>query len=101
METETSHPMDTYVCAFRGRRDSYQVPLGLAEAGMLDQFITDAYLQPWLKALTAFAPARLRKLASSRSHPNIPPGQVRCLWGTTLLEHARHRLGFAPMLTYM
>ena len=28
--------MDPFVCAFRGRRDSYQVPLALAEEGLLD-----------------------------------------------------------------
>src|SRR5437870_220784 len=34
--------MAKFVCAFRGRRDSYQVPLALAEGDLLDQFITDA-----------------------------------------------------------
>ena len=40
--------MGNYVCAFRGRRDNYQVPLALAEAGRLDRFITDAYVPGWL-----------------------------------------------------
>ena len=29
-----------FVCAFRGRRDSYQVPIALAEIGQLDAFVT-------------------------------------------------------------
>jgi len=43
--------MEQYVCAFRGRRDSYQAPLALAEGGLLDQFITDAYALPWVRTL--------------------------------------------------
>ena len=49
----------TYVCAFRGRRDSYQAPLALQEGGLLDQFITDVYELPWVRALARFAPSRL------------------------------------------
>ena len=30
--------MTPYVCAFRGRRDSYQVPVALTEGGLLDRF---------------------------------------------------------------
>jgi len=68
---------------------------------MLDQFITDAYALPRLKALTRFAPATIQTKLGSRSEPGIPPERVHCLWATTLLEHVRHWLGFAPMLTYM
>jgi len=93
--------METYVCAFRGRRDSYQVPLALAEAGLLDQFITDAYAQRWIKALARLTPGRLLARVTSRSHSGIPSEQVRCLWGTTALEHLRHRLGFAATMTYL
>jgi hypothetical protein len=35
--------MSQYICAFRGRRDNYQVPLALAEKGLLKQIITDFY----------------------------------------------------------
>ena len=52
--------MEKFVCAFRGRRDSYQVPLGLAEAELLDQFITDAYALPWVDAISGIAPAVVR-----------------------------------------
>jgi len=89
-----------YVCAFRGRRDSYQVPLALAEVDLLDQFITDAYAVPWLKRLARLGPQSVRAKLDFRCEPGIPVDRVRCLWGTTLLENARHAAGCAPMLTY-
>lgn len=92
--------MEKYVCAFRGRRDSYQVPLALAEAEILDLFITDAYARPWTRTLARFAPAAVRIKVSFRSEPGIPVDRVGCLWGTTVLEHLRHRLGCAPTITY-
>lgn len=93
-------PDGNFVCAFRGRRDSYQAPLALAEGGLLDQFITDAYALPWMLALAKVGPARLRSKIEFRSEPGVPIERIRCLFGTTLVEHARHRLGFAPMLTF-
>jgi len=92
--------MEQYVCAFRGRRDSYQAPLALAESGILDQFITDAYAMSWVQALARLAPAAVRAKVAFRSEPGIPVERVRCLWGTTVIEHLRHRLGYAPMITY-
>ena len=68
---------------------------------MLDQFITDAYTFPWVRSLARCAPAGVREKAEFRRLEGIPPNRVRCLWGTTMLEHARHRLGFAPALTFM
>jgi glycosyltransferase involved in cell wall biosynthesis len=35
--------MNKYVCAFNRDRDSYQVPLALAESGHLEKFISDYY----------------------------------------------------------
>jgi glycosyltransferase involved in cell wall biosynthesis len=92
--------MGKFVCAFRGRRDSYQVPLALAEAGLLDQFITDAYALPWVKTLAKLGPQSVRAKVSFRSEPDLPVALVRCLWGTTLVEHLRHRLGCAPTMTF-
>ena len=92
--------MEQYVCAFRGRRDSYQAPLALAEAGMLDQFITDAYARPWVTAAAQFAPQTIRTKAAFRSEKGIPAERVRCLWGTTILEHMRHRMGCSPSVTF-
>src|SRR5262245_1743765 len=93
--------MTSYVCAFRGRRDSYQVPLALEEAGLLDQLITDAYAVPWVKALAGLAPASLCAVLRARCAPGIPEARVRSLWAVTVIEHARHQLGCAPLLTYM
>src|SRR5882757_6010945 len=89
-----------YVCAFRGRRDYYQVPLALAEAGQLDQFITDAYLTPLTRAVTGMLPERLREKILSREQPGIPRELVKCLWGVTALEHARHWLGYPASRTF-
>ncbi len=89
-----------YVCAFRGRRDDYQVPLALAEAGRLDRFITDAYASPGLLQLADRLPPRLQKVVRFRHKPGLPPERVRCLWGATLEEHLRHRLGFSRAATY-
>lgn len=93
--------MTRYVCAFRGRRDSYQVPLALAEAGLLDQFITDAYSPPSLRRLAALLPARWRAKAEFRSMEGIPGSAVRCLWPTTFREHWRHRRGLPRDSTYL
>ncbi len=92
--------MSHYVCAFRGRRDSYQIPLALAEAGVLDQFITDAYNTPAIKLASRIFPPSMQEKARFRESPGIPSEKVRCLWGTTLLEHARHRAGYARSETY-
>jgi glycosyltransferase involved in cell wall biosynthesis len=93
-------PASRYICAFRGRRDGYQVPLALAEAALLDQFVTDAYALPWVRRLARVAPAEWRRKLEFRFQPGIPPERVRCLWATTAVEHARHRLGIAPMRTF-
>jgi glycosyltransferase involved in cell wall biosynthesis len=89
-----------FVCAFRGRRDSYQVPLALAENELLDQFITDAYALSWMRQLAKFFPQKIRVKLDSRSDPGIPIERVRCLWGTTLVEHLRHRAGCERMVTF-
>lgn len=92
---------ESYVCAFRGRRDGYQVPLALAEASRLDQFITDFYAIPRIRQLAKFGPSYLRSKAEFRVEAGIPHERVRCLWGTTVYEHLRHRLGCARAITFM
>ena len=39
----------SYICAFNRDRDSYQVPLTLAENGKLEKFITDYYVTPKMR----------------------------------------------------
>lgn len=89
-----------YVCAFRGRRDYYQVPLALAENDRLDQFITDAYLSPLIETLGSALPLRLQEKLRSRQEPGIPRERVKCLWRVTALEHLRHQLGFSRSRTF-
>lgn len=92
--------MARYVCAFRGRRDSYQVPLALAEANLLDSFVTDAYAGPALRSLACLAPSRLRRMIEFRYLDRIPDARVKCLWTSTALEHLRHKLGFRRARSY-
>ena len=89
-----------FVCAFRGARDSYQTAVALAEGDLLDTLITDAYAtpaamrQPWL-------PPRWRTRLAQRHADGLPPERVHALWGTTILEHTRHALGFSPRQTWL
>ncbi len=99
---ESRRPADdkAFVCAFRGRRDNYQVPVALAEAGKLDQFITDFYVEGPMRTFARLLPAPLAKKVSSRWHSGIPSGKVRSLWLTTAREHIRHAFGIAHGRTY-
>jgi glycosyltransferase involved in cell wall biosynthesis len=91
----------SYVCAFRGRRDSYEVPLALAESGNLERFVTDYYQTPALSFATRFLPARLRERLEGRWKDGIPPERVKCLLGSTLLENLLIATGRAPAATFM
>lgn len=89
-----------YICAFRGRRDYYQVPIALAEAGILQEFITDAYAGRVARSITSVLPKQLEQKANFRYDARLPPDCVRSIWSSTLLEQARHRLGCAASVTY-
>src|SRR3954453_17567226 len=93
---------DRYICAFRGRRDDYQIPLALAEVDGLEQFITDVYLPVRVHRMIMSAPkpSKVREKLSNRFHHGIPPQRVDCLLGTAILEQVRHRLGFSRTETY-
>src|SRR5438045_163156 len=91
---------DRYICAFRGRRDYYQVPIALSEAGMLDEFITDAYSGAALRSISNVFPKKLREKALSRYERLLPESRVRSTWGSTAIEHLRHRLGFKASVTF-
>jgi len=96
----TSTAAPGYVCAFRGRRDSYQVPLALAESNQLDQLITDAYQTGLVRVAAKLGSASVRAKVNFRSESGIPVHRIRCLWRITAVEHLRHKLGFAPINTY-
>lgn len=89
-----------YVCAFRGRRDYYQVPLALAESELLDSFITDVYATGPVQLLAKGLPARLREKILLRRGIGIPDGHVHCLWTSTIFERANFRLGLPESLIF-
>lgn len=91
---------EKYVCAFRGRRDSYQVPLALAEGNLLEGFVTDAYSTGLSDAVSSVLPSRWREKVQGRRQEGIPRHRVTCLWGVTALEHLRHGIGFSPSRTF-
>lgn len=93
MEGDKIESNRVFVCAFRGRRDDYQVPLALAETGKLDEFITDFYLTGSVASATTLLRSAVRARVSSREKKGIPRTRVKCLWGTTLLELLRLRTG--------
>ena len=92
--------MSQFVCAFRGRRDNYQVPLALAENGLLEQFITDFYTGNFLQQVAHNFPTCWQRKLAFRREPSIPTERVKSLWGTTLLEHTRHYLGLSRAATF-
>lgn len=75
-----------FVCAFRGRRDSYQVPIALAEAGLLDQFVTDQYSSKAERVLGNVLPRRLGESVLARFDPALPQSLVRRLHVTAVQE---------------
>ena len=88
-----------YVCAFRGRRDNYQVPLALQEAGKLEAFITDAYATAPLKLMAGIAPARLARTILSRHLPTLDNNKIRCFWSSIVMEKARELFGCSAVRT--
>ncbi len=92
--------LEKYICAFRGRRDYYQVPLALAEADMLEEFVTDAYSGIMLRSIAKVLSNALREKVRSRYEPALPETRVKSVWGSTAIEHLRHRLGCAPSVTF-
>lgn len=92
--------MRQYVCAFRGCRDNYQIPVALAEAGMLDQFITDVYAKNYLKKISTLCPTKVREKIRFRCDDRIPHSRIRALLGTSALEHTRNALGFPSAKTF-
>ena len=83
-----------FVCAFRGRRDSYQVPIALAEAGRLDLFVTDYFAGRSQRALALALPRGISERILSRSDVRLPASRVQCLFSTAGAE-ALSRLGGA------
>lgn len=89
-----------FVCAFRGRRDSYEVPLALAETGRLERFVTDIYQTSALQTVARFLPTRVREKFQFRYKIGIPLGKVKCLLASTFLEQLLIRFGRSPASIY-
>jgi len=87
--------MDKYICAFRGRRDNYQIPLALDESGRLDKFITDFYTNNFLEKITPILPSSWQNKLNFRLESRIPSEQIKAFWDNTLLEHIYKTLGFS------
>jgi hypothetical protein len=54
----------------------------------------------WVRGAAKFAADSVRAKVIFRSEPGIPVERVRCLWMTTAIEHARHKMGCARLITY-
>ena len=59
-----------FVCGFYGARDGYEVPVALAEAGLLEILLTDFYGRSGLLAKSGLARAM-------REHDLLPTDKVR------------------------
>ena len=67
--TPPSAEAPRFVCVHNRNRDSYEVPLALAEGGLLDTFVTDFYARPaWRNVLPGFL--------ARRHKPGIPATQT-------------------------
>jgi glycosyltransferase involved in cell wall biosynthesis len=86
-----------YVCAFRGRRDGYQVPIALAEAGQLDAFITDHFSGPMGQKIAPLLPPRLGERIVRRYDERIPQDNIKRLTGTALAEALWRFVKLPPM----
>jgi glycosyltransferase involved in cell wall biosynthesis len=67
------------VVAHSGARDYYQVAAALAEAGMLDQLVTDLYWPAgrwWASLVERVAPAPLTEFLRIRHEPRVPADRV-------------------------
>lgn len=89
-----------YICAFRGRRDSYQLPLALEEAGKLDRFITDHYFGLPEKIVAGLLPSRFAEAAQNRFEAGLSQRRVLSLRITAALKSGFRRIGMSPADVY-
>lgn len=77
---------DGYVCVFNRNRDSYQVPLALAEAGLLQRFVTDFYAPRG--GVARLLPGFLR----GRRVDGLPRALTRSVWRSFAAQSALRAL---------
>jgi glycosyltransferase involved in cell wall biosynthesis len=82
-----------YVCALNGRRDYYQLPLALAEGGILDRFVTDAYLRNFPQIVTQALPPAFKEKLRARREPGIPDDRVVSIWSVAVEQQLWRRFG--------
>ena len=78
-----------YVVAFAGRRDSYQVPIALAEAGLLDALCTDLYFKPDSVLHKVAVPRRFRR----RHSPQLDRATILTSLSETVAQAYAEYLG--------
>ena len=80
-----------WVVVFAGSRDSYQVPLALAEAGCLAALVTDCYapLDSLSGVLLTCLPARMRTSLQRRYANGLPSKSVEWRKSTFLSDYLR------------
>ena len=89
-----------YVCAFRGRRDDYQVPTALEEADALSAFVTDGYATSAILNMARVLPHNLSDKLCSRRTDRLPDDKITCLWATAALERFYSFVGRRPAEIY-
>ncbi|MDP3868369.1 glycosyltransferase family 4 protein [Phenylobacterium sp.] len=85
-----------FVTGFRGLRDGFQVPIALAEAGMLDGFVTDLYVGWPERVLGRALPARRAEQLLARHDGRLDGQPVLPMRGLALREKLATLGGIAP-----
>lgn len=82
-----------YVTGFLGRRDGFQIPIALSEAGILDRFVTGICSECIPRSLSGLLPATIRKTLSRRYCPQISSSLIECRPTIEILQNASKWLG--------
>lgn len=76
-----------FVTGFLGRRDSYQVPMALEEAGMLQRFITGVSDVGWRGKLIKKLPSPIDSSLANRHCPGVSERKIKALWSLELMQN--------------
>jgi len=95
-------PQNTsYVVGFLGRRDSQQIPLALAEAELLECFVTGISNHGWKAKLLGRISSRWNAALARRSVPGIPENRVDSRWWIELLQNLSSLAGDASQRSWV
>jgi glycosyltransferase involved in cell wall biosynthesis len=84
---------DSFTVGFLGRRDSYQIPQALAEAGRLGSFVTGAYRGSLPSPLESALPKTLQSKLARRQCSRVSAKLVEAHWGIEAVQHLSTLLG--------